>query len=133
MTKTNIDLGLLILRVWFGLEMALAHGLPKLQKLFSDKNDQFFDFLGIGGMPSLSLAVFGEFICGILIAVGLFTRLATIPYMITMAVAAFIVHLNDGWGKMASPLMYLIPALVLFITGPGKHSLDEWRAQRRMA
>lgn len=133
MTKTNIDLGLLILRVWFGLEMAFAHGLPKLQKLFSDKNDQFFDFLGIGAMPSLSLAVFGEFVCGILIAIGLFTRLSTIPYMITMAVAAFIVHINDGWGKMASPLMYLIPALVLLITGPGKHSLDEWLAQRRMA
>ncbi len=131
LTKTNIDLGLLILRLWFGLEMALMHGLPKLQKLFSDKNDQFFDFLGIGGTASLSLAVFGELICGILIAVGLFTRLSTIPFMITMLVAAFIVHANDPWGKMAAPLMYVIPALVLLLTGPGKYSLDQWLADRK--
>lgn len=131
LTKTNIDLGLLLLRLWFGLEMALMHGLPKLQKLFSDQNDKFFDFLGIGATASLSLAVFGELICGVLIAAGLFTRLSTIPYIITMLVAAFIVHADDPWGKMAAPLMYVIPALALLLTGPGKYSLDQWLADRK--
>lgn len=131
LTKTNIDLGLLILRLWFGLEMALMHGLPKLQKLFSDRHNEFFDFLGIGGTASLSLAVFGELVCGLLIAAGLFTRLSTIPYIITMLVAAFIVHASDPWGKMAAPLMYVIPAVVLLLTGPGKYSLDQKLANRK--
>ncbi len=131
LNKTNIDLGLLILRLWFGLEMALMHGLPKLQKLLSPQHNEFFDFLGIGGTASLALAVLGELVCGLLIALGLFTRLSTIPYIITMLVAAFIVHAADPWGKMAAPLMYVVPALVLLLTGPGKYSLDEKLARAK--
>ncbi|MEL7162075.1 MAG: DoxX family protein [Bacteroidota bacterium] len=123
MTKGNIDLGLLVLRLWFGLEMAFAHGLPKLLKVL-DGNMTFADPVGVGEPASLILAVFGEFFCGILIAVGYFTRVACIPYLITMLVAAFIVHLTDGWGKMSFPLMYAVAAIILLITGPGKYSLD---------
>lgn len=124
MTKGNTDLGLLVLRLFFGLEMAFAHGLPKLQKVIAG-DMTFADPLGIGMGISLVLAVFGEFICGLLIAVGFFTRLATIPYIITMFVAAFITHGADGWGKMAVPLLYAVAAIVLFITGPGRYSLDQ--------
>lgn len=132
MLKTNTDLGLLLLRLWFGLEMAIAHGLPKLNKLLAGDLG-FPDPLGVGSGISLGLATFGELVCGLLIAVGLFTRLSTIPYMITMLVAGLIFHIDDGWGKIASPLMYFVPALVLFITGPGKHSLDALLDRRKMA
>ncbi|OAV46307.1 DoxX family protein [Lewinella sp. 4G2] len=123
MTKGNIDLGLLVLRVWFGLEMAIAHGLPKLQKVFAG-DFTFADPLGVGTTTSLILATFGEFICGILIAAGFFTRLSTIPYIITMLVAAFIAHAGDPWGKMSFPLHYAVAAAVIFIAGPGRYSLD---------
>ena len=123
MTKGNIDLGLLILRLWFGLEMAFAHGLGKFSKVLSG-DFTFADPIGVGPTISLILAAFAEFICGILIAVGFFTRLAAVPYLITMLVAAFIVHLDDGWGKMVNPLMYAVAAIVLLITGPGRYSLD---------
>jgi putative oxidoreductase len=123
MTNGNIDLGLLVLRLWFGLEMAFAHGLPKLMKIL-DGNMSFGDPIGIGVGPSLVLATFGEFVCGILIAAGFFTRLSCIPYIITMLVAAFIAHGGDGWGKMSFPLMYAVAGIVLLLTGPGKYSLD---------
>ena len=123
MTKGNIDLALLVLRIWFGLEMAFAHGLPKLMKIVNG-DFQFADPIGVGPTLSLVLAVFAEFVCGILIALGFFTRLATIPYLITMLVAAFIVHLDDGWGKIAVPLHYAVAAIVLLIAGPGRLSLD---------
>lgn len=123
MTNGNIDLGLLVLRLWFGLEMAAAHGFPKLMKIING-DMTFADPLGIGMGISLVLAVFGEFICGILIALGFFTRLSCIPFLITMLVAAFITHWGDPWGKMASPLMYAVPAIVLLIAGPGRYSLD---------
>lgn len=120
MTKGNIDLGLLVLRLWFGLEMAFAHGLPKLMKVL-EGNMTFADPIGIGEPASLLLATFGEFVCGLLIAVGYFTRLACIPYLITMLVAAFIVHIPDGWSKMSFALLYAVGALVLLLTGPGKY------------
>ncbi len=123
MTNGNIDLGLLVLRLWFGLEMVLAHGLPKLQKALSG-NFSFGDPIGVGEPASLVLAIFGEFVCGLLIAAGFFTRLSCIPYLITMLVAAFIVHGGDPWGKMAYPLMYAVAAIVLLFTGPGRYSLD---------
>lgn len=122
MTNGNIDLGLLILRLWFGLEMAIMHGLPKLMKLINGEG--FADPLGVGMTTSLFLAVFGELVCGLLIAAGFFTRLACIPFMITMLVAGLIVHGGDGWGKIALPLMYVVGALVLLFTGPGRYSLD---------
>lgn len=123
MTNGNIDLGLLILRLWFGLEMTFAHGLPKLMKILNG-DMTFADPLGIGMGLSLVLATFGEFVCGLLIAAGFFTRLSCIPYLITMLVAAFITHGGDPWGKMAYPLMYAVAAIVLLITGPGRYSLD---------
>lgn len=123
MTNGNIDLGLLVLRLWFGLEMAFAHGLPKLMKIINGDMG-FADPLGLGAGTSLVLATFGEFICGLLIAAGFFTRLSCIPFIITMLVAAFITHGADGWGKMSFPLMYAVAAIVLLITGPGKYSLD---------
>jgi putative oxidoreductase len=123
MTNGNIDLGLLVLRVWFGLEMAFMHGLPKLMKVLNG-DMSFGDPLGIGVGVSLVLAVFGEFVCGILIAAGFFTRLACIPYIITMLVAGLLVHGGDPWGKIALPLMYVVAAIVLLITGPGRYSAD---------
>ena len=123
MTKGFIDLGLLVLRVWFGLEMAIAHGWPKLMKLLAG-DYSFPDPLGVGSGISLGLAVFGEFVCGILIAVGFFTRLSAIPYLITMLVAAFIQHGGDPYSKKAAALMYAVAAIVILLTGPGKYSLD---------
>ena len=123
MTNGNIDLGLLVLRIWFGLEMAIGHGWPKLMKIFNG-DMAFADPIGVGAAVSLYLAVFAEFVCGILITLGFFTRLSLIPYLFTMLVAAFIIHADDPWGKMSYPLAYAVVAIVLLIAGPGRYSLD---------
>ena len=125
MTKGNIDIALFILRVWFGLEMAFAHGWPKMLKVING-NFEFGDPIGVGPTLSLILAASAEFIGGILIALGLFTRLATIPYIITMLVAALLVHYaaGDPWGRIANPLNYAVVATAILIAGPGRLSLD---------
>jgi putative oxidoreductase len=102
--------------------MAIMHGAPKLMRLINGEG--FADPLGVGVTTSLVLAIFGELICGVLIAAGFFTRLACIPFIITMLVAGLVVHGGDGWGKIALPLMYVVAAVVLLITGPGRYSLD---------
>ncbi|MGB4397939.1 MAG: DoxX family protein [Daejeonella sp.] len=118
----SLDLGLLILRLFSGVAM-LTHGYPKFQKVL-EGNMQFGDPLGLGTATSLHLAAFAEFICAILIILGFLTRFATIPLIITMAVAGIIVHAADDFGTKELSLVYLGIFLTLFFTGPGKYSID---------
>jgi putative oxidoreductase len=122
--------GLLLLRLGVGGFMLFAHGWGKLTS-FSEKADKFPDPLGIGSPAlSMALAISAEFFCAALLIVGLATRLATIPLMITMLVAALIVHADDPWGKKEFALLYFIPFAALFFTGPGPLSLDALIARR---
>lgn len=116
------DLSLLLLRVGSGL-MMLSHGWPKLAD-FSNKLTTFKDPLGLGPAVSLQLAVFSEFFCAILLIVGLFTRLSLIPLIITMAVAAFIVHAEDPFASQEKALLFLLVFVVQLLFGPGKYSID---------
>jgi putative oxidoreductase len=124
--------GLLLLRVGAGVAMALGHGLAKLQRLLGSEPIKFADPFGLGAEISLQLAVFGELVCGVLIAVGLFTRLAVLPFAFTMLVAMFMAHAADPWAKKELAFMYLLPAVTLFLTGPGRFSID-WMMRSRRA
>ena len=115
--------GLLILRLGVGGFMA-THGWGKLQTILEGKFDQFPDPIGIGSAPSLILVTVAEFACALLIMVGLGTRLAALPLVIAMGVAAFKFHADDPWSKKEPALMFLIPFLALVFTGAGKFSLD---------
>lgn len=124
------SIGLLALRLGAGISMALAHGWPKLGKLLGDEPIRFADPFGLGEPASLALAVFGELICGALIALGLGTRLAVIPFAITMLVAIFHAHAADPWGDKEHAFLFLVPAVTLLFTGPGRLSLDALLAKR---
>ncbi len=120
------DLGLLILRVGIAGMMIFGHGWGKLVD-FAARSGKFPDPFGIGSTASLALAVFGEVVCAALLAVGLFTRLAAVPFLITMLVAAFVIHGDDPFAKKELALLYALPALMLIATGPGGLSIDGWR------
>ena len=119
----NVDLGLLIFRLAISALM-LTHGIPKLIKFFGSEEIAFADPLGLGEITTFTLAVFAEFVCSVLVILGLGTRLAVIPLIGTMAVAALIVHVPDGFGRQELPLLYLSGWVLLFFTGAGKYSLD---------
>lgn len=124
------DLGLLFLRVTVGLMMALGHGWGKFQNVLSGNFD-FGDPIGLGPTISLILAAFAEFICALLVVFGVKTRWVAIPVVITMLVAAFVVHLDDPWGRKEFALLYAIPFLTLVFTGAGRYSVDAKLADRR--
>ena len=117
------DFALLILRIVFGFGMFYAHGLPKIQK-YEQLTTSFPDPLGLGSFVSLWLALLAEVVAAILLILGLGTRFVLIPLIITMLVAFFIVHADDPFSKKELALLYLIPFISLFLTGPGKYSLD---------
>ncbi|PKR80426.1 DoxX family protein [Brumimicrobium salinarum] len=121
---SNVNLALLILRVTIGILM-LTHGIGKFEKLFlSEGPIQFADPLGIGAVASLVLVVFAEVFCSILLIFGLGTRIASITLFINMIIIAFIVHINDGFGKQEFALLYALPYLTITLIGAGKYSLD---------
>ena len=115
-------IGLFILRVSMSALM-LTHGYPKLMKLIQGKMS-FADPLGIGEMPSLILAVIGEFICPILIIIGYKTRYAALPTIATMTAAAFIVHAGDALHKKEMALLYLAGFIAVALLGGGRYSVD---------
>jgi putative oxidoreductase len=122
-TKNFNDLALLILRLGFG-GLMLTHGIPKLAKL-GESPIEFADPIGVGSTLSLILTLIGEVVAPILIIIGLKTKLAAIPAAITMAVAAFVVHLNDDIATKEKALLYLTGYIVIFLAGPGKFSIDK--------
>lgn len=120
---TRYNIGLLILRVGFGT-MILTHGIPKLLKLLSG-DFSFGDPIGIGEPATLILAVLSEFLFPVLVIVGFKTRLSALPVIITMAVAAFIVHAADPFGTKEMALLYLIGFGAIALLGAGKYSVDK--------
>ncbi len=119
----NYQLGLLVLRVGLAALM-LTHGVPKFLELINGDMG-FGDPLGIGAGLSKILTVFAEFVCSILIILGLRTRLATIPIIITMLVAVFIVHWEDPIGGKEKALLYLVGFVTVALAGGGKYTIKQ--------
>lgn len=119
----SLDLGLLVLRVGAGGMMLWQHGWPKLAN-FTERMDQFGDPIGLGPAISLGLIVFAETICAALVALGLWTRLSTIPLVIGMAVAAFVANGDQPFARQELAVCYLVAFLAIFFAGSGRFSLD---------
>jgi len=118
-----LDILVLLLRVSIAAFM-ITHGWPKLSKLLAGGEIQFGNPIGLGPALSLILVVFSEVFCSILIGIGLGTRLATLPLMVTMFVAAFVSHGADPFGRKETALLYLLIYLTLFVIGSRKYSVD---------
>lgn len=113
--------GLLILRLASG-GLMLIHGYDKLSHYATYKGMNTL----FGTPIDIILVIFAEFFCAALLVMGLFTRFAAIPLIITMGVAFFKAHegkvTGQNSGEMA--LLYLCCFATLLFTGPGKFSAD---------
>ena len=123
-----ISTGLLILRIALG-GILFAHGAQKVLGIFGGKgldatitgmSDKFGSVL-----PYLS--VFTEFLGGLFILLGLFTRFFGIAALINMLVAVFAVHISNGFFAPKGfefPASLAMMALAITVAGPGLFSLD---------
>lgn len=117
-------LGLLWLRIFCGVGIAY-HGYGKVFGGYMDKVIQ-----GVAGMGFPQPEVFAwaaalsEFVGGILIALGLFTRTAALFVFATMAVAAFVAHKADPLDKKELALAYFAASGALLLMGGGQYSLS---------
>lgn len=118
----QVSLAVFLLRVGFA-SFLLTHGYGKFQSFLAGDHD-FPDPLHLSPVVSHALTVFAEFFCSILLILGLFTRLAVIILIGCMAVIAFMIHGPDPIGDKEQALLYLLSFIAIFLTGPGKYSLD---------
>ncbi|CAM2899351.1 DoxX family protein [Rariglobus hedericola] len=131
LVRTNASLwSPLVLRLVVGAVMA-GHGSQKLFGWFGGKGFEAtvngFSSMGLNPAPVMAgLAAGGEFIGGILLILGLFTRLAALSTVVIMAVAIFTVHSSAFFlpAGMEYALTLLAAALVLLETGGGALSAD---------
>jgi uncharacterized membrane protein YphA (DoxX/SURF4 family) len=108
----------------------------------------FPDLLGAGRFIKIGLPApefFGyfvptfEIICGILVLIGFYTRLASIPLIFIMLVAIVStkipILLNDGFWKMAhearTDWAMLLGSIFLLIVGAGKFSFDYFLSRKK--
>ncbi|HEY7370077.1 MAG TPA: DoxX family protein [Thermoanaerobaculia bacterium] len=139
------SIGLLVLRVGIG-GFLLSHGIGKLRLLLSGASEGF-DVIGLGAGTSLFLVTIAEFLCAILVMVGLATRPASAIVVLSMGVAAFVAHAAnpwtmekgyilymskaaESWASKEPALLFLIPMLALVFTGAGAFSIDAWIRRR---
>ncbi len=118
------DLAKLLLRAAPAAMMIYAHGWSKITRILSG-NFEFANPIGIGEIPSLVLATFAEFVCSCALIAGYRTRLAAIPLIITMCVAAFIQHASDPFARKELPLLYGTAFAAVMLLGPGRFSADK--------
>lgn len=124
------DMLLLFLRLYWGYSFFMA-GYGKLTHI----SDTAASFSSIGiPMPYLSALLTGcfESICGLLLFLGIFSRMAAVPLIVIMIIALLTAHheatfnifVDQSQFVKQSPVTYLIVSLVVLAFGPGKISLD---------
>lgn len=117
----GFSLLLLCLRLLLGI-LLIVHGLDKLYN-YTELCYTFPDPTGIGREISLLFAIFAEMFCAMAFIFGALTRLSLIPILLVMAVAFFHVHqASIVHGELS--FLYLVLLVMLYITGPGKYSVD---------
>lgn len=113
------DWALLFLRISGSLLLLTVHGLPKLLD-WQGELGKIEDPLGLGAAVTLSLAIFAEVLCPLLIILGPFTRLATLPILTVLLVSLALVHPEWSLGEGQFAWLLAIIFTTLLIGGPGR-------------
>ncbi len=125
------DLGVLALRLAFGFQLVKVSWQNALQPAENlPKFTRYLDGLGFP-LPHVAsaLAAYTEFLGGILLILGLFTRWANVALLINFTVAFLFAHLaiGDTYQNAFASLNLLAVNLFLLLNGPEKYSLDARR------
>ena len=121
--------GLLLLRIYLFFVLWYA-GIGKIETI-----DKFADYLGSLGVPFPEivswLVIIFEIGGAALLLIGLFVRWVSVPLIVIMFFAGYLVHYDNGWPHEANGIEFAVTyGLMLFLLtclGGGKYlSLDYW-------
>ena len=128
---------LLIIRLYWGWQFFLT-GRGKLMNL--ERTTNFFASLH-SPMPRLNAVLAGSTECvgGLLLLLGLGSRIVTVPLIFTMIIA-YVTAESDALHHVfskpddfvsAAPFQFMLTAIIVLIFGPGIFSLDAFLARIR--
>jgi putative oxidoreductase len=129
MTRTNADLGRLLLRVTLGF-CILFHGVAKIQ---GGIDGIAHDLIALGLPGFIAYGVYvGEVLAPLLLILGLYSRLGAVLVAVNMTFAIVIAHRPDvlkisefgGWA-IELQAMYLVTAIALALMGPGRFGIND--------
>ena len=112
---------ILVVRVVFGV-LFFMHGVDKMMN-FNTLVVGYPSVLGFGSYTTLMVTIFCEFCCSLFLIAGLLVRIMTIPMIVAMGVAFFDIH-DAIMAEGELSLIYFIMFILLFLSGPGRYSLD---------
>lgn len=115
------DFGLLVVRAFAGLSLALAHGLGKLPPQAG-----FVQGVTALGLPAWTawLSGFAETFGGLALAAGLLTRPSALVVAGNMSVAAFMRHAEDPYQRAELAYVFLSIAVAFLFIGGGRFAVD---------
>ncbi len=117
--------GLALLRIFAGVALAFGHGIGKIPP-----SEQFIAGTAAMGFPAPEVfawaAAKSEFLGGICLALGLFTRFASFFICVTMLAALTLVHGADPFGKQELAFFYFFVAFAFLLKGSGDWSIDSF-------
>jgi len=130
---------LLAMRLYWGWQF-FQTGKGKLTNL--DATTEFFAELGLP-FAKLNAIMAGSTECfgGLLLLLGLFSRVTCVPLIFTMLVAYGTAHVDEVKGLFsdpdafvtAAPFLFLLASVIVFTFGAGKFSIDELLLRRKAA
>ena len=131
----NVDVGLLILRIFTGYLMVAYHGFSKITagpERWEGLGNALTNLLGIDSLHVFFgfLASLSESFGSLLIALGFFTRISSFFLFFTMTIATLKKLFTSGSFELA--FVYGIICFVLIFTGSGKYSLDYYFFRKRV-
>ena len=113
--ENTVNLGLFVLRLGVGVNVALLHGLDKVRHY------------------SFMLAVAAEFVAGILVTLGLAGRLAALLLAVSLGLTLFSGEAGLPWRQREATVLYLTATLAILMLGCGRWALDAvlWKRFRK--
>lgn len=125
--QSKKEYGLLFLRLVIGYRLIVAvwSSVISWQQILGVK-----DFFQQSNIPlpltSAVVAVYAEFICGLLFIIGLWIRQAALVMILTFIVAIIFVDIHNTF-KLAFPAWAILASSVAFLFyGAGGFSVDKW-------
>ncbi|MDO5750062.1 MAG: DoxX family protein [Rothia sp. (in: high G+C Gram-positive bacteria)] len=136
-SSTFTSFGLLLFRVVLGI-VFINHGSQKFFEWTLAGTAASFEQMGVPA-PAMSAAVVAsvELFGGILLILGLATRIVAALQAGAMTGAMIMVHLPQGFSASNGGYEYVLVlaagAALFIFTGAGKHSIDRFFVRKRLA